>query len=335
VSDAIFDRRLAETTYNSSVKLRGIHHITAIASDPQRNVDFYTQVLGLRFAKRTVNFDDPSTYHLYYGDLTGRPGTAITFFAWPGARRGTPGTGQVIAASFAVPQNSIDYWKARFNEHHVFHEQLPARFDQSAIRLIDPDGLILELIESAQLDDVDLKYESHVPEEFAMHGFHAATLEVQRAKKTESVLALLGFELIGEAASRRRFSVNPKSTSAGVDLIERPDGRFGLNSAGTVHHIAFCCADELEQAHWREQLVARGLHVTPVIDRFYFHSIYFREPGGILFEIATVNPGFTVDEPVQHLGETLKLPPQYEEHRPEIERALPPILLGPEFKSLG
>ena len=335
MSDAIFDRRLAETTYNSSVKLRGIHHITAIASDPQRNVDFYTEVLGLRFAKRTVNFDDPSTYHLYYGDRTGRPGTAITFFAWPGARQGTRGTGQVIAASFAVPPNSIDYWKTRFDEHHVFHEQLPARFDQSALRLTDPDGLILELIESRQLDDIDLNYETEVPKKFAIHGFHAASLEVQRAKKTEGVLALLGFELIGESALRKRFSVNPKSPSAGVDLIECPDGQFGLNSAGTVHHIAFCCADELEQVHWREQIVARGLHVTPVIDRFYFHSIYFREPGGILFEIATANPGFTVDEPVQRLGETLKLPPQYEEHRPEIERALPPILLGPNVKNMG
>jgi glyoxalase family protein len=148
-------------------------------------------------------------------------------------------------------------------------------------------------------------------------------------------LALLGFELVAEESSRKRFSVNSKSTSACVDLVERPDGQFGVNSAGTVHHIAFRCADELEQVHWREQIVARGLHVTPVIDRFYFHSIYFREPGGILFEIATEGPGFTVDEPVQHLGETLKLPPQYEQHRPEIERVLPPILLGPKVKNVG
>src|SRR5438270_5209053 len=144
------------------MKLRGIHHITAIASDPQRNVDFYTQVLGLRFAKRTVNFDDPSTYHFYFGDRTGRPGTAITFFAWPGARRGTRGTGQVVAASFAVPKNSTDYWKTRFDEHHVFSEVIPTRFDAPAVRFTDPDGLMLELIEATQLDDVDLKYESEV-----------------------------------------------------------------------------------------------------------------------------------------------------------------------------
>src|SRR5207248_2793046 len=317
------------------MKLRGIHHITAIASDPQRNVDFYTQILGLRLAKRTVNFDDPSTYHFYFGDRTGRPGTAITFFAWPGARRGTRGTGQVIAASFAVPKNSIDYWKTRFDEHHVFSEALPARFDAAAVRFTDPDGLMLELIESAQLDDVDLKYESEVPKKFAIHGFHAPTFEVQQSKPTAELLEKLGFELIAEEQSRKQFSVNSKSTSACLDLIERADEQFGINSAGTVHHIAFRCADEKEQLKWRNQIVDIGLHVTPVIDRFYFHSIYFREPGGILFEIATEGPGFTVDERADRLGQSLKLPPQYEQHRAEIERALPPILLGPKAKSVG
>jgi glyoxalase family protein len=317
------------------VKLRGIHHITAIASDPQRNVDFYTQILGLRFAKRSVNFDDPSTYHFYFGDRTGCPGTAITFFAWPGARRGTRGTGQVIATSFAIPQGSIDYWKSRFEQHRVFCEEIPSRFEASAIRFTDPDGLLLELIESAQLDDVDLKYDSEVPTKFAIHGFHAPTLEVQAAKPTEELLKNLGFELTAEEKSRKRFSVNSKSTSAQVDLVERADGQFGVNSAGTVHHIAFRCADEKEQLRWRKQLDELGLHVTPVIDRFYFHSIYFREPGGILFEIATEGPGFTADEPVEHLGENLKLPPQYEEHRAEIEHALQPISFEPKAKSVG
>jgi len=317
------------------MKLRGIHHITAIASDPQRNVEFYAQILGLRFAKRTVNFDDPSTYHLYFGDRTGRPGTAITFFAWPGARRGSRGTGQVIAASFAIPRGSIDYWKSRFAEHRVFCEEIPTRFDAAVLRLNDPDGLLLELIESAQLDDVDLKYESEAPNKFAIHGFHAPTLEVQQAKPTEDLLKNLGFELTAEEKSRRRFSLNSKSTSAQVDLVERADGQFGVNSAGTVHHIAFRCADEKEQLRWRKQLDELGLHVTPVIDRFYFHSIYFREPGGILFEIATEGPGFTVDEPVEHLGENLKLPPQYEEHRAEIDRVLPPIMFESKAKGVG
>jgi len=317
------------------VKLRGIHHITAIASDPQRNVDFYTQILGLRFAKRSVNFDDPSTYHFYFGDRTGRPGTAITFFAWPGARRGTRGTGQVIAASFAVPAKSLEYWKAHLAEHRVFSEEIPPRFDAAALRLTDPDGLLLELIESAQLDDVDLKYNNDVPRKFAIHGFHAPTLEVQQRGPTEELLKTLGFELIGEDESRRRFSVNKKLTSAQIDLIERSDGRFGVNSAGTTHHIAFRCANDKEQLRWREQLIDLGFHVTPVIDRFYFHSIYFREPGGILFEIATEGPGFTADERVSRLGESLKLPPQYEEHRAEIERALPPILIEAKTKVSG
>ena len=317
------------------MRLHGIHHITAIASDPQRNVDFYTQILGLRFAKRTVNFDDPSTYHLYFGDRTGRPGTAITFFAWPGARRGSRGTGQVIAASFAIPSGSLDFWKSRFEEHHIFSEQLPSRFEASAIRLTDPDGLPLELIEAEQLDDIDLKYESEAPNKFAIHGFHAPTLEVQQAKPTKELLKNLGFELIAEEKARRRFSLNSKSTSAQVDLIERADGQFGVNSAGTVHHIAFRCADEREQLRWRKQLIALDLNVTPVIDRFYFHSIYFREPGGILFEIATEGPGFTVDESVEHLGENLKLPPQYEEHRAEIERVLPPITFESKAKEVG
>ncbi len=317
------------------MKLRGIHHITAIAGDPQRTVDFYTQILGLRFAKRSVNFDDPSTYHFYFGDRTGRPGTAITFFAWPGARRGTRGTGQVVAASFAVPAGSTEYWKSRFAEHRVFCEEVPSRFEAAALRLTDPDGLLLELIESARLDDVDLNYKSDVPKKFAIHGFHAPTLEVQKLGPTEELLKTLGFELIHEEESRRRFSLNEKSTSAQIDLVERSDGQFGVNSAGTVHHIAFRCANDKEQLRWRERLVELGFHVTPVIDRFYFHSIYFREPGGILFEIATEGPGFTADEPVEHLGENLKLPPQYEEHRAEIERALPPIAFGPKAKEVG
>jgi glyoxalase family protein len=322
-------------TFGSIVKLRGIHHITAIASDPQRNVDFYTQILGLRFAKRTVNFDDPSTYHFYFGDRTGRPGTAITFFAWPGARRGTRGTGQVIATSFAIPQGSIDYWKSHFTEHRVFCEEIPSRFDAPALRFTDPDGLLLELIESARLDNLDLNYQSDVPTKSAVHGFHGPTLEVQQAGPTEELLKTLGFELVREEDSRRRFSVNEKSTSAQIDLIEQSDGQFGVNSAGTVHHIAFRCADDKEQLRWREQLVDLGLHVTPVIDRFYFHSIYFREPGGILFEIATEGPGFTVDEPVEHLGDHLKLPPQYEEHRAEIERTLPAISIEAKAKTVG
>ncbi|HET9418126.1 MAG TPA: ring-cleaving dioxygenase [Chthoniobacterales bacterium] len=307
------------------MKLRGIHHITAIATEPQRNLDFYTNVLGLRLVKRTVNFDDPSTYHFYFGDRTGRPGTVITFFPWPGARRGTRGVGQVVATSFAIPQSALDYWKARFEEQRVLCEQTSPRFGDNVLRLADPDGLLIELITSPELEDVDLGYKSDVPNEFAIHGFHAATLEVQHATKTANLLETFGFEIVAEDNSRRRFSVDEPSTSAAVDLMERPDGSFGVNSAGTVHHIAFRCADEAEQLEWRKRIVDLGLYITPVIDRQYFHSIYFREPAGILFEIATDGPGFTADEPVEHLGGSLKLPPQYEAHRAEIERILPPV----------
>jgi glyoxalase family protein len=308
------------------MKLRGIHHITAIATDPQHNVDFYSGVLGLRLVKRTVNFDDPSTYHLYYGDRIGRPGTAITFFPWSGARRGSRGTGQVTTTSFAIPPQAFDYWRSRFQQQHVVFEESGTRFGDKPLRLVDPDGLRIELITSKHLDDVDLAFESDVPHEFAVRGFHAPTLEVRQLEHTERLLTEIGFEVVAEENGRRRYSVNSESTSATVDLIERSD-EFGLISAGTVHHIAFRCADEAEQLEWRNRIVDLELHVTPVIDRFYFHSIYFREPNGILFEIATDGPGFAVDEPVEHLGENLKLPSQYETHRAEIERILPRITL--------
>jgi glyoxalase family protein len=316
------------------VKLAGIHHITAIATDPQRNLDFYTRLLGLRFVKRTVNFDDPETYHFYFGDRIGKPGTVITFFPWPGARRGSRGNGQVVAAGFAVSGKAIDYWKSRFKDHRVFCEETSPRFGDRVLRFTDPDGLMLELIGAERLDQVDLDFESDVAHEFALRGFHAPSLEVQEADATERLLVeTMGFELAGREKLRRRFSLNKKSTSAHLDLVERPKGEFGHVAAGTVHHIAFCAATDEEQLRWREKLVDLGLLVTPVIDRQYFHSIYFREPGGILFEIATERPGFAADEPVDHLGEHLKLPPQYESIRAGLEASLPPIQLGRELNA--
>jgi glyoxalase family protein len=310
------------------MKLLGIHHITAIATDPQRNLNFYTQTLGLRLVKRTVNFDNSRTYHFYFGDRIGTPGTIITFFPWPGARRGSRGTSQVVATSFAIPHDAIDYWKSRFQDHHVFSEEITPRFGNSVLRLADPDGLMMELIASNHLDDVSLDFPNDVPHEFAIRGFHAPTLEVQNAKLTEELLReAFGFKMIAEEKGRRRFSLNQQSTSRQLDLLERPDGPFGNIAAGTVHHIAFRAANDEEQRQWREKLADLGLGVTPVIDRQYFHSIYFREPGGILFEIATDTPGFAIDEPVNQLGENLKLPPQFESQRATIERALPPISL--------
>ena len=296
----------------------GIHHITAIAGDPQRNLDFYTEALGLRLVKRTVNFDDPGSYHFYFGDNIGTPGTIMTFFPWPGARRGARGSGQVTTVSFAVPRNSMAFWKERLRATHVIAEEIEGRFGCNALRFLDPDGLQLELVASANEESSS---------ERAIRGFAAPTLEVRNPEKTEKLLTeILGFEFVAEENNRRRFRGSGSNASAEIDLVSSEAG-FGQIAAGTVHHIAFRAADDDEQLKVREQLVARGLNVTPVIDRQYFHSIYFREPNGILFEIATDGPGFLIDEPADALGETLKLPPIYESKRNEIERVLPTIHL--------
>ena len=296
----------------------GIHHITAVAGDPQRNLDFYTEALGLRLVKRTVNFDDPGSYHFYFGDNIGTPGTIMTFFPWPGARRGARGSGQVTTVSFAVPRNSMAFWKERLRATHVIAEEIEGRFGCNPLRFLDPDGLQLELVASANEESSS---------ERAIRGFAAPTLEVRNSEKTEELLTeILGFEFVAEENNRRRFRGSGSNASAEIDLVSSEAG-FGQIAAGTVHHIAFRAADDDEQLKVREQLVARGLNVTPVIDRQYFHSIYFREPNGILFEIATDGPGFLIDEPADALGETLKLPPIYESKRNEIERVLPTIHL--------
>jgi len=319
----------------------GIHHITAIAGDPQLNLDFYTETLGLRLVKRTVNFDDPGSYHFYFGDNIGSPGTIITFFPWPGARRGARGSGQVTTVSFAVPHNSIAFWKERLRANHVLAEEVAERFGNVALRFLDPDGLQLELIERPVIPsevegsrDETLKVTPRDPstplrvaQDDEILGFAAPTLEVRQPAQTEDLLTeILGFEFVAEENNQRRFRGSGPNASAEIDLVSS-EASFGQIASGTVHHIAFRAADDEEQLRVREQLVARGLSVTPVIDRQYFHSIYFREPNGILFEIATDGPGFLIDEPADALGETLKLPPIYEERRPEIERVLPPIHL--------
>jgi glyoxalase family protein len=343
------------------VKLLGIHHITAIAGDPQRNLDFYRKVLGLRFVKRTVNFDDPSSYHFYFGDRVGTPGTVITFFPWPGARRGTRGNSQVVAASFAIPQGSLNHWSDRLKEHSITVENI-LRFGEQGLRFTDPDGLLIELIASdfpspgASRPPRDRDRAEHREDGgegnfklSAIREFHAPTLQLPDSAPTEKLLTeTLGFHQIAEEGSRRRFGLrsgphlNPLpqgeanvlpharaegSTSTQLDLVERRDGPHGHIAVGTVHHMAFRTPSNEEQLKWREKLVDLGFMVSPVMDREYFHSIYFREPNGILFEIATEGPGFTIDEPAEHLGEGLKLPKQFEAHRSAIEQALPPISL--------
>ena len=298
----------------------GIHHITAIAGDPQANLDFYTETLGLRFVKRTVNFDDPGSYHFYFGDNIGSPGTIITFFPWPGARRGTRGSGQVTSVSFAIPRNSIAFWKERLRANHVVAEEISDRFGNKALRFLDPDGLMLELMESPVIPNEGRMGHS-------VRGFAAPTLEVRHLERTERLLIeILGFEFLGEENNRRRLRGSGSNTAAEVDLVSADIG-FGLVAVGSVHHIAFRVVNDEEQLRVRERLVERGLNVTPVIDRQYFHSIYFREPNGILFEVATDGPGFLIDESADQLGESLKLPPMYESARSEIERVLPAIQL--------
>jgi glyoxalase family protein len=308
--------------------IRGLHHVTAIASDPQRNLDFYVGLLGLRFVKRTVNFDDPGSYHFYFGDNRGTPGTILTFFPWPGARRGIRGTGQIEATAFAIARDSIGYWVERCKQQHVTAERI-SRFDEEAIRFTDPDGLLLELIASNSLPAVEPWPDSPIPAENAIRGFHSVSAALEGYESSARLLTdSFGYHLIAESGNRFRFASADDTAPGGiVDLLCLPDTGMGRVAAGSVHHIAFRAKDEAEQLKWREHLVELGYNVTPVIDRTYFHSIYFREPGGVLFEIATEPPGFTLDEKLDELGTQLRLPPWMESARSEIEKVLPPIQL--------
>ena len=307
--------------------ITGLHHVTAIASDPQRTLDFYVGLLGLRFVKRTVNFDDPASYHFYFGDARGTPGTILTFFAWPGARRGIRGTGQIEAPAFAILPNSVGYWLDRFKEHHVPAEKTPARFGEEVIRVADPDGLVIELIASISSAGFEPWADSTVPVEHSLHGFHGVSIALEGYERTAKLLTeIFGYRLMEQSDNRFRFAALSKEGSGRiVDLLCKPDGSPGRVAAGSVHHIAFRARDDAEQLVWRKRLVDLGYNVTPVIDRTYFRSIYFREPGGVLFEIATDPPGFTLDESLEELGNHLRLPPWLEPTRSQVEEVLPAI----------
>jgi glyoxalase family protein len=310
----------------------GIHHVTAIASDPQRTLDFYTELLGLRLVKQTVDFDDPGTYHLYFGDDLGSPGTILTFFPWPMAARGSPGVGQVTVTSFSVPEHSLGYWEQRLRSAGAPVERSGKRFDEDVLTFADPDGLKLEIVGHAGAKEPQARREAAVPEEHAIRGFYTVTLSEQGFETTAEVLRTMGFRTVGEQGNRFRFDVGEGGAGARVDVLCLAEARYGRVSAGTVHHVAWRVADDESQRAWRRRLVEKHLNVTPVIDRCYFHSVYFREPGGVLFELATDPPGFAIDEPAERLGESLKLPPWLEPHRKEIEHALPPIQV---HKTLG
>lgn len=303
------------------MQTEGIHHVTAVAGDPRENVRFYTDVLGIRLVKRTINFDDTSTYHLYYGDETGSPGTAMTFFPFGGGRPGRPGRGQAVATAFVVPAGSLDYWADRLSENGVSAEERTERFGSGVLAFEDRDGQPLELVEGET--DVEPWADGPVPVDHAVRGFYGVTLQSAAPDSTGRVLELLGFEKEGEDDGRLRYRSAGDRADV-VDILEResPRGRPGV---GTVHHVAFRAADDEQQMEWREELSNAGQNVTPQKDRQYFRSVYFREPGGILFEIATDGPGFTRDESVADLGSSLQLPPWVEDDRERIESTLPSL----------
>lgn len=307
--------------------IHGIHHITAIAADPQRNLDFYTDTLGLRLVKLTVNFDDPGTYHFYFADEKGRPGTILTFFPWPGARRGRPGNGQVSAVAFSVPPNALGYWEERLGAHGVSVSGVQARFEERVLILHDPDGLQLELVAHEDAPALPAGTGGDIAPEHAIRGFHHATLWLHDHEPTAQLLTeTLGFQPVRDDGARFRFA-SQEAPGRLVDVVKRPDGQRGIMGAGAVHHIAWRTPDDERQLGWRRKLIELGYGVTPVKDRQYFHSIYFREPGGVLFEIATDSPGFTLDESLAELGTHLKLPPWLDESRSRIEGALPDLRL--------
>jgi len=304
----------------------GIHHVTAISGDPQATVDVYTAVLGLRLVKRTVNFDDPSTYHLYFGDETGTPGTILTFFPFGGGHGGRVGAGQASATAFAVPEGSIDYWVGRFADHDIEADNPVDRFGEAVLGFRDGDGQPLELVETDS--PVEPWADGPVPAEHAIRGFHGVTLTSARPDATAEVLETLGYERADTVGDRTRFRA-ASDRAVVVDLLEPGDATSGRQGAGTVHHVAFRTPDDESQFAWRDRLIDAGLQVTGQKDRQYFRSIYFREPGGVLFEIATDGPGFTHDESVEDLGRDLKLPPWLEENRAFLEERLPTIEIGP------
>lgn len=305
----------------------GIHHITAIAGDAKRNFNFYSKILGLRFIKKTVNFDDPGTYHFYFGDEIGNAGTILTFFPWgDGIPLGHRGTGMATEIGYAVPKGSLEFWIERFEKYNVIYNKPAEKFGERYLTFLDPDGLKLELIESAVEDGRKPWETDEVKAAVATRGFHNITISLKSISGTAEILTeIFGYKLLSQEVNRYRFITTAVNTAAIVDLVELPSEKLGHVANGTVHHVAFRVLNDEILMHFREKIEAKGLNITPQIDRQYFHSLYFREPGGVLFEIATDNPGFTIDESVENLGKGLQLPPRYESNRSEIEAHLAPI----------
>jgi glyoxalase family protein len=303
----------------------GIHHVTAIASDAQKNIDFYTGFLGLHLVKKTVNFDAPEVYHFYYGDEEGNPGSILTFFPYSGLINGRHGKGMLNTTTFSVPVSSINYWLQRFKKFNVEYKEPIERFDgETVVYFEDIDGLGLELV----FNDKDKRpgyFNGNIPLENSIKGFYNVEIWEEGYERTAGLLTeQMDHKLIAENGNRFRFAATD-SPGNYIDILCSPDSLKGHAGSGTVHHIAFATPDKETQLEVRMKIVKRMLNPTPVLDRNYFTSIYFREPGGVLFEVATSGPGFAIDEPKEHLGEALKLPSQFEPRRKELENILPPI----------
>jgi glyoxalase family protein len=307
-------------------ELLGLHHITAIASHAKRNLDFYTGVLGQRLVKKTVNFDDPQTYHFYFGNETGEPGTILTFFPWEKMGKGKTGTGLATQIGYTVPAGSLAFWIDRFKQFNVIQESVTESFGEQCLSFQDPDGLSIKLIVPKKIDDRKPWETNDVKADTATRGIHSVELTLKNIQPTVEILTdILGYQLLEQQDDRYRFVTTTIETAAIIDIIEAPGASRGILSAGIIHHIAFRVKDEVTQMNLRNKIETKGLNITGKINRDYFYSVYFREPGGVLFEIATNNPGFTTDESVETLGSSLRLPKRYEHDRQTIEKILPAL----------
>lgn len=307
-------------------RVLGFHHITAIAGNAKRNHDFYTRVLGLRFIKKTVNFDDPGTYHFYFGDESGTPGTILTFFPWERITKGKQGTGMTTETGYAVPAGSLDFWRERLRHNDVRITGEGNRFGEAYVSFEDPDGLPLSMVVPGSADTRRPWETAEVNTTVATRGFHSITLSLGSVTETAKVISdIFDYTLAERDGNRHRYRTDAVGNASIIDLLEAPGQPRGINAGGTVHHVAFRVRNEEVLMQYREKVLRHGLSITPKIDRNYFFSLYFREPGGVLFELATDNPGFGIDESVDELGTHLKLPPQYEARRAEIEKILPAL----------
>ena len=304
----------------------GIHHITAITGDPQKNIDFYEGFLGQRLIKRTVNFDDPRSYHFYFGDAYGKPGTLLTFFYWGNIPKRSPGVGEVSCISYGIGKDAIEFWKKRAQKFDVPCSEGSNDFEQDTLTLTDPDGMIIELVVAEEKTTVDPWTENGIPEESDVRGFYCATLNVVSADAMAPVMEALGYKKKKEVEEYTRYTSTAERANT-IDLFEAPDLPQARQGSGSVHHVAFRAATDILEMEERSEIVLIGLNPTHQIDRQYFHSVYFMTPARILFEIATDGPGFTINEDREALGEKLVLPPQYEPHREEIVKNLVPVTL--------